>query len=140
MIICSGASGGFETTPCSTSCQSGLAQGDDLSFGVKVDKFSRVIDAHGTTQSELFAFGPITRGTFGEMSGAPDILRQIERVIPAHRRPDRQLDRSDFPGPDRRSVKATLRLSSTNGDDRLGSPHGSSRAGEGRSLRSHSGC
>jgi hypothetical protein len=33
-------------------------------------------------QPDLFAFGPITRGTFGEMTGAPDILRQIERVVP----------------------------------------------------------
>jgi uncharacterized NAD(P)/FAD-binding protein YdhS len=47
-----------------------------------VDGFSRLIDARGAMQPDLFAFGPITRGTFGEMSGAPDILRQIERVIP----------------------------------------------------------
>jgi uncharacterized NAD(P)/FAD-binding protein YdhS len=58
-----------------------LAQADDLDFGVRVDKFSRLIDARGTVQAELFAFGPITRGTFGEMTGAPDILRQIERVV-----------------------------------------------------------
>ena len=41
-----------------------------------------MIDARGATQPNLFAFGPITRGTFGEMTGAPDILRQIERVVP----------------------------------------------------------
>jgi uncharacterized NAD(P)/FAD-binding protein YdhS len=42
-----------------------------------------LIDALGSMQSDLFAFGPITRGTFGEMTGAPDILRQIERVVPS---------------------------------------------------------
>jgi uncharacterized NAD(P)/FAD-binding protein YdhS len=47
-----------------------------------VDGLSRLIDARGTTQPDLFAFGPITRGTFGEMTGAPDILRQIQRVAP----------------------------------------------------------
>jgi uncharacterized NAD(P)/FAD-binding protein YdhS len=47
-----------------------------------VDALSRLIDARGATQPDLFAFGPITRGTFGEMTGAPDILGQIERVVP----------------------------------------------------------
>ena len=68
---------------CSTDLvDQGLAQTDDVSLGLKVDGLSRLIDARGATQSDLFAFGPITRGTFGEMSGAPDILRQIERVVP----------------------------------------------------------
>ena len=60
----------------------GLAQADDVSLGLKVDGFCRLIDARGATQPNLFAFGPITRGTFGEMTGAPDILGQIERVVP----------------------------------------------------------
>ena len=83
VIICSGASRSFRDNPLLNSLvDQGLAQADDLNFGVRVDKLSRVIDARGTAQPELFAFGPITRGTFGEMTGAPDILRQIERVIP----------------------------------------------------------
>jgi uncharacterized NAD(P)/FAD-binding protein YdhS len=83
VIICSGASRSFRDNPLLDSLvDQGLAQADDLNFGVRVDKLSRVIDARGTPQPELFAFGPITRGTFGEMTGAPDILRQIERVIP----------------------------------------------------------
>ena len=30
----------------------------------------------------MFAFGPITRGSFGEMTGAPDIAKQIEIATP----------------------------------------------------------
>jgi uncharacterized NAD(P)/FAD-binding protein YdhS len=83
VIICSGASRSIRDNPLLDSlvCQ-GLAQADDVNLGVKVDEFSRLLDARGTVQPDLFAFGPITRGTFGEMSGAPDILRQIEHVIP----------------------------------------------------------
>lgn len=29
----------------------------------------------------LFAYGPITRGTFGEMTGAPDIAQHLEQVM-----------------------------------------------------------
>jgi uncharacterized NAD(P)/FAD-binding protein YdhS len=29
----------------------------------------------------LLAFGPMTRGSFGEMTGAPDIARHLERVL-----------------------------------------------------------
>jgi uncharacterized NAD(P)/FAD-binding protein YdhS len=84
VIICSGASRNLRDNPLLDSLvDQGWAQADDINFGLKVDEFSRVLDARGTMQRDLFAFGPITRGTFGEMTGAPDILRQIERVIPA---------------------------------------------------------
>jgi uncharacterized NAD(P)/FAD-binding protein YdhS len=42
----------------------------------------RLTDAVGGTQPDLFAFGPITRETFGKMTGVPDIVREIERVVP----------------------------------------------------------
>ena len=42
-------------------------------------------------QPDLFAFGPITRGTFGEMTGAPDILRHIEHVVPTLIEPREQM-------------------------------------------------
>jgi uncharacterized NAD(P)/FAD-binding protein YdhS len=83
VIICSGASRNLRDNPLLDSLVGqGLAQADDVNCGVGVDEFSRLLDARGTVQPDLFAFGPITRGTFGEMTGAPDILRQIERVIP----------------------------------------------------------
>jgi uncharacterized NAD(P)/FAD-binding protein YdhS len=101
VIICSGASRSIRDNPLLDSLvDRGLAQTDDLNFGVKVDKFSRLVGAHGATQADLFAFGPITRGTFGEMSGAPDILRQIERVVPiltAARSPGRSAELQAVP-------------------------------------------
>jgi uncharacterized NAD(P)/FAD-binding protein YdhS len=40
-------------------------------------------------QATFRALGPITRGSFGEMTGAPDIVRHVEQIAPdivhAHR-------------------------------------------------------
>jgi uncharacterized NAD(P)/FAD-binding protein YdhS len=84
IIFCSGASRNIrDNRLLANLVDQGLAQGDDVSLGLRVDGLSRLIDARGSTQLDLFAFGPITRGTFGEMTGAPDILSQIERVVPA---------------------------------------------------------
>jgi uncharacterized NAD(P)/FAD-binding protein YdhS len=83
IVICSGASRNIRDSPLLADLlDRGLAQTDDVGLGLNVDGLSRLIDARGTAQPDLFAFGPITRGTFGEMTGAPDILRQIERVVP----------------------------------------------------------
>ena len=91
VIICAGASRNIRDNPLLANLvDRGLAQPDDVDLGVKVDEFSRSIDARGAPQPDLFAFGPITRGSFGEMTGAPDIRRQIERVVPV-------LTRANFP-------------------------------------------
>ena len=83
VILCAGASRNIrDNRLLANLVDRGLAQGDDVGLGIRVDGFSRVIDARGAAQPDLFAFGPITRGTFGEMTGAPDIRRQIERVVP----------------------------------------------------------
>jgi uncharacterized NAD(P)/FAD-binding protein YdhS len=83
IIVCAGASQDIrDNSLIANLVDSGLAQTDDVNLGLRVDGFSRSIGARGVTQSNLFAFGPITRGTFGEMTGAPDILRQIARVVP----------------------------------------------------------
>jgi uncharacterized NAD(P)/FAD-binding protein YdhS len=83
IILCAGASRNIrDNSLIANLVDSGLAQADDVNLGLRVDEFSRLIDARRATQPDLFAFGPITRGTFGEMTGAPDILRQIERVVP----------------------------------------------------------
>jgi uncharacterized NAD(P)/FAD-binding protein YdhS len=60
----------------------GLARPDATATGLAVDDRSHLIDRQGLAQANLFAFGPLTRGSFGEMTGAPDITRQIERVAP----------------------------------------------------------
>jgi uncharacterized NAD(P)/FAD-binding protein YdhS len=59
---------------------SGLAQLDDVRAGLAVDDDSRLLDGKGAAHTGLFALGPLTRGSFGEMTGAPDIARQIERI------------------------------------------------------------
>ncbi|MBV9288065.1 MAG: FAD/NAD(P)-binding protein [Hyphomicrobiales bacterium] len=83
VILCAGPSRNIRDNPLLANLiDRGLAQADEVNLGVRVDTFSRVIDARGAMQPDLFAFGPITRGTFGEMNGAPDILCQIERVVP----------------------------------------------------------
>ena len=83
VVLCAGASRNIRDNPLLAKLiDRGLAQEDEVGLGVRVDAFSRLIDASGAMQPDLFAFGPITRGTFGEMTGAPDIRRQIERVIP----------------------------------------------------------
>jgi uncharacterized NAD(P)/FAD-binding protein YdhS len=61
----------------------GRAQIDEVGLGLKVDQLSRVVDSRGEPQANLLALGPITRGSFGEMTGVPDIVRQIERVTAA---------------------------------------------------------
>jgi uncharacterized NAD(P)/FAD-binding protein YdhS len=58
----------------------GLARLDDTGLGIAVDGHSRVLDAKGLSQDDMFAFGPMTRSSFGEMSGANDIAAQIGRV------------------------------------------------------------
>lgn len=35
----------------------------------------------GHVVAGLFAYGPITRGTFGEMPGAPDIAEHLEKLL-----------------------------------------------------------
>jgi uncharacterized NAD(P)/FAD-binding protein YdhS len=57
-----------------------LARPDGVGVGVAVDEQSRLISGYGATHASLWALGPMTRGSFGEMTGAPDIARQIERI------------------------------------------------------------
>ncbi len=56
-----------------------IARLDALDLGLAVDAHSHVLDRDGRASSDLLAFGPMTRGSFGEMTGAPDIAAHIER-------------------------------------------------------------
>ena len=92
IILCSGASRNIrDNLLLANLIDHGLAQADDIGVGLKVEELSRLIDAFGAKQPDLFAFGPITRGTFGEMTGAPDILRHIEHVVPTLIEPREQM-------------------------------------------------
>lgn len=56
----------------------GIARLDDLDLGLAVDRHSQVLDREGRAWPDLLAFGPMTRGCFGEMTGAPDIAAHLE--------------------------------------------------------------
>lgn len=62
-----------------------LAEGtvclDAVGLGIAVDRRSRILAPSGQPQPGLYAFGPMTRGSFGEMTGAPDIAVHIEATI-----------------------------------------------------------
>jgi uncharacterized NAD(P)/FAD-binding protein YdhS len=83
VALCTGPGKALEKDPLAAQLvREGLARPDATATGLTVDDHSHLIDRQGLAQANLFAFGPLTRGSFGEMTGAPDITRQIERVAP----------------------------------------------------------
>lgn len=56
---------------------SGLARPDPLGMGLDTDADGRVLDRGGQAAANLFAVGPLTRGSFWEMTAVPDIRRQV---------------------------------------------------------------
>jgi uncharacterized NAD(P)/FAD-binding protein YdhS len=82
VVLCTGPDKNLMTNPlAATLITDGIARLDDLELGLAVDPKSHVIDKEGRPTPTLFAFGPMTRGSFGEMTGAPDIAMHIENVI-----------------------------------------------------------
>jgi len=59
---------------------SGIVRSDAVQLGLDVDRQSRLVASDGHVHASLLALGPMTRGTFGEMTGAPDIIRQTASV------------------------------------------------------------
>ena len=58
----------------------GLARSDPLGIGLDVTHFCAVVAADGTVFENLFAVGPLTRGTFFEIDAIPDIRIQCDRL------------------------------------------------------------
>jgi len=58
----------------------GLIRPDPLRIGIDVTQQSEVIGADGEPFPNLFALGPMTRGTFWEIVAVPDIRRQTWAV------------------------------------------------------------
>jgi uncharacterized NAD(P)/FAD-binding protein YdhS len=54
---------------------------DAVGLGLDVDATSHLISRDGTADPSLLAFGPMTQSAFGEMTGAPDNVRHVERVV-----------------------------------------------------------
>lgn len=61
----------------------GLARPDALQLGLDVTPDCALRDAEGRASDRLFAVGPVTRGTFWEITSVPDIRRQCE-ALAAH--------------------------------------------------------
>ena len=63
--------------------QRGLAKPDPLDLGLDADAESRLLDASGLAQKDLFGIGPITRGAFWEVVAVPDLRIQAQHVAAA---------------------------------------------------------
>jgi uncharacterized NAD(P)/FAD-binding protein YdhS len=58
----------------------GAARADLLHAGLEVDNACRLISADGTVNPRLYGVGPITKGSFWEVSAVPDIRNQVAEV------------------------------------------------------------
>jgi uncharacterized NAD(P)/FAD-binding protein YdhS len=58
----------------------GLLQPDGLGLGVAVSSSCQIISKSGVPEPALFALGPVTRGTFWEVTAIPDIRVQAASV------------------------------------------------------------
>ena len=90
VALCTGPDSALRTDPLVRDLVGrGLARADGIGVGIAVDPDGRVLDPDGrvldragAARDTLRAFGPVTRGSFGEMTGEPDIVRHIARTVP----------------------------------------------------------
>ena len=83
VVLCTGPGNPLDTDPLvGDLLAAGLVRPDAVGLGLAVDAESRLCDRHGGLHATFRAFGPVTRGSLGEMTGAPDIVRHIERIAP----------------------------------------------------------
>jgi uncharacterized NAD(P)/FAD-binding protein YdhS len=81
VVLCTGPDKDIRTNPLIASLLAeGMARLDEAGLGLAVDLASRVVDAQGRPYPSLLALGPMTRGSFGEMTGAPDIAKHVEQI------------------------------------------------------------
>ena len=82
VVFCTGPARDIDRNPLVKSLlEGGLARLDAVRIGLDTDLRSQLRNADGEVSPGLLAFGPMTRGSFGEMTGAPDIARHLERVL-----------------------------------------------------------
>ncbi|RYC10973.1 FAD/NAD(P)-binding protein [Ciceribacter ferrooxidans] len=67
--------------PCLVELErQGYVKADDHGLGIACDTESRAIGSDGHVTDGLFVAGPLARGTFGELTGVPEIAAQSERI------------------------------------------------------------
>jgi uncharacterized NAD(P)/FAD-binding protein YdhS len=82
VVLCTGPERDVSRNPLVAALLAdGIASLDAVGLGLAVDRRSHVLDRDGRRRPGLYAFGPMTRGSFGEMTGAPDIAQHIERTV-----------------------------------------------------------
>ena len=83
VVLCTGPGNALHCDPLVRGLLAdGLARPDGIGFGLAVDAESRLVAPDGSVADGLWAFGPLTRGSFGEMTGQPDIVRHVARTVP----------------------------------------------------------
>jgi uncharacterized NAD(P)/FAD-binding protein YdhS len=83
VIDCSGLQGDFTKLGHPLVRQllaNGTIRPDALRLGIDTASNGAVIDADGTASADLFAIGPITKGTFWEIIAVPDIRLACEQM------------------------------------------------------------
>lgn len=83
VVIATGPAHGtvFESNPLLQHLGSnGLARPDPLGLGIDVDLRGRAIGRDGEIAEHLYVAGPLARGTFGELMGAPDLARHARNI------------------------------------------------------------
>jgi uncharacterized NAD(P)/FAD-binding protein YdhS len=82
VILCVGPGRDLAADPfVARLLERGICRLDFLRMGLDVTAESSLIARDGTAQATAFALGPITRTSFGEMTGAPDIVRHISKLV-----------------------------------------------------------
>lgn len=83
IVIATGPAHGsvFATNPLlAQGGDAGLARPDPLGLGIDVDLGGHAIGRDGAAAGSLFVAGPLARGTFGELMGAPDLARYARNI------------------------------------------------------------
>lgn len=83
VVIATGPAHGtvFRTNPLLAQIgAAGLARPDPLGLGIDVDLRGHAIGRDGHAAEALFVAGPLARGTFGELMGAPDLAHYARQI------------------------------------------------------------